>query len=91
MITLFLALLILAGAIIFSIQNASPVTLVFIKWQFSASLAMVVFLAMLAGMVIIGLFWIGAGFKKWFKKGQMGQRGDDVGQSGRLAKEKKVP
>jgi uncharacterized integral membrane protein len=69
MAILFLALVILAGAVIFSAQNASPVTLSFINWQFSASLAIVVFLAMLAGMVIVGLFWLGIGLKKSLAKG----------------------
>ena len=69
MAVLFLALVILAGAIVFSAQNASPVTLSFIWWQFSASLAIVVFLAMLAGMVIVGLFWLGFGLKKGLAKG----------------------
>ena len=69
MAILLLALVILAGAVIFSAQNASPVTLSFINWQFSASLAIVVFLAMLAGMVIMGLFWIGMGLKKSLAKG----------------------
>ena len=69
MAVLFLALVILAGAIIFSAQNASPVTLSFIWWRFSASLAIVVFLAMLAGMVIVGLFWLGLGLKKGLAKG----------------------
>jgi len=65
---LFLALLVLAVAVVFSAQNAGPVTLAFIKWQFSASLAIVVFLAMLTGMLVMGLFWIGVGFKKKLKK-----------------------
>jgi uncharacterized integral membrane protein len=69
MAVLFLALVILAGAVIFSAQNANPVTLSFIKWQFSASLAIVVFLAMLAGMVIMGLFWFSMGLKKSLAKG----------------------
>jgi uncharacterized integral membrane protein len=65
---LFLALLVLAVAVVFSAQNAGPVTLAFIKWQFSASLAIVVFLAMLTGMLVMGLFWIGVGFKKKLNK-----------------------
>lgn len=69
MAILFVALVILAGAVIFSAQNAGPVTLSFIRWQFSASLAIVVFLAMLAGMLIVGLFWLGMGLKKSLAKG----------------------
>jgi uncharacterized integral membrane protein len=68
MAIVFLAVLIIAMAVIFSAQNAVTVTLSFITWQFSASLAIVVFLALLAGMVIMGLLWMGASFKKGRKK-----------------------
>ena len=69
MAIIFFAVLIVASAVIFSAQNAATVTLKFITWQFSASLAIVIFLAVLAGMIIMGLLWIGAGFKKRYKKG----------------------
>jgi uncharacterized integral membrane protein len=69
MAILFFAVLIVAAAVIFSYQNAVTVTLSFITWHFSASLAIVVFLAVLAGMVIMGLLWVGASFKKSMKKG----------------------
>lgn len=91
MAILFLALLILAVAVIFSAQNAIPVTLSFIRWQFSASLAIVVFLAMLTGMLVMGLFWMGVAFKKRLKKGPKGQDGAVLGGTGPLAKEKKTP
>ena len=69
MAILFFAVLIIAAAVIFSTQNSAAVTLSFITWRFSASLAIVVFLAVLAGMVIMGLLWMGASFKKSMKKG----------------------
>lgn len=68
MATFFLAVLIIAVAVIFSAQNAITVTLKFVTWQFSASLAIVVFLAVLTGMVIMGLLWMGASFRKRLKK-----------------------
>jgi len=91
MAILFLALLIFAVAVVFSAQNAIPVTLSFITWKFDASLAIVVFLAMLAGMLIVGLFWMAVGFKKKLKKGPKGQDGAVSGGTGTLAKEKKTP
>ncbi|MGD0234278.1 MAG: LapA family protein [Syntrophorhabdales bacterium] len=69
MVILFFAVLIVAAAVIFSAQNAATVTLSFITWTFSASLAIVVFLAVLAGMVIMGLLWMGASIRKSVKKG----------------------
>ena len=68
MAILVLVVLIIAAAVIFSAQNAVTVTLSFFSWQFSASLAIVVFLAVLAGMIIMGLLWMSASFKKSFRK-----------------------
>ena len=62
------AVLIIAAAVIFSAQNAVTVTLKFITWQFSGSLAIIVFLAVLAGMIIMGLLWMRASFKRSMKK-----------------------
>jgi uncharacterized integral membrane protein len=42
--------------VLFSIQNAVPVTVWFYNWEFKASLAIVVFLSVLAGIVIEALF-----------------------------------
>jgi uncharacterized integral membrane protein len=91
MAILFLALLIFVVAVIFSAQNAIPVTLSFIRWQFSASLAIVVLLAMLTGMLVMGLFWMGVAFKKRLKKGTRLQEEAAAGGTGPLAKEKKTP
>ncbi len=69
MAILVLVVVIIAAAVIFSYQNAVTVTLSFITWKFSASLAIVVFLAVLAGMIIMGLLWMSASIKKGMKKG----------------------
>lgn len=57
MITILIALVIIALVTVFSVQNASPVTITFIYWKFQASLAIVVFLSVLAGVLVavIGL------------------------------------
>ena len=39
----------------FAIQNASPVAVKFLVWQFESSLAVVIILSLLAGMVLIFL------------------------------------
>jgi len=46
-----LFLLALALAAIFSVQNAVPVTIVFLFWSLEASLAIVVFVSVLGGAV----------------------------------------
>ncbi|OAG27962.1 LapA family protein [Thermodesulfatator autotrophicus] len=40
---------------VFAIQNAAPVTVKFLVWQFESSLAVLIILAMLAGMLLVFL------------------------------------
>lgn len=49
--TLILLLLIIAAVATFSVQNAAPVAVSFIFWHFDASLAIIVFLVLLCGVV----------------------------------------
>jgi uncharacterized integral membrane protein len=50
------------------VQNALPVTVTLLAWHFDASLAMVVILSVLTGMVIMALLFLLAGAKKFFQK-----------------------
>ena len=52
MITLIIVLIIIAVVMVFSVQNAIPVAISFLFWKFEASLAIVIFLSVLAGVVI---------------------------------------
>lgn len=56
-ILLILALLISVVAVIFALQNTDPVTVSFFIWQFEQSLALVLLLSVLVG-VLIGLLTI---------------------------------
>lgn len=47
-----LLVIVLAVAVIFSVQNASPVALSFLSWHFEASLAVVVLLTLVIGMIL---------------------------------------
>jgi putative membrane protein len=51
MISLIIVLIIIALVTVFSVQNAIPVTISFLFWKFEASLAIVLFLSVLAGVV----------------------------------------
>jgi putative membrane protein len=51
-IFLIFALLIAILAIVFALQNTGSVAVTFLVWQFHGSLALVLILALLAGMVI---------------------------------------
>ena len=48
-IVLLLVIIILVS--VFSVQNAVPVTLSFILWRFEASLAIVIFLSVITGLI----------------------------------------
>ena len=58
MSVLILALLIIAVVAIFSAQNALPVSIVFLFWKFQASLAIVIFLSALTGVVIASIIFL---------------------------------
>jgi uncharacterized integral membrane protein len=55
---LILALLIIAVVAVFSAQNALPVSIVFLFWKFQASLAIVIFLSALTGVVIASIIFL---------------------------------
>ncbi len=67
LISVFL-IIIAVVVIVFLIQNALPVTVTLLAWHFDASLAMVVILSVLLGMVIMALLFILTGAKKYFQK-----------------------
>ncbi len=52
MCTIILLLLVIIIVAIFSVQNALPVTITFFFWKFEASLAIIVFLSALCGLII---------------------------------------
>ena len=63
----FLGAVALVILILFSIQNAAPVTVWFYNWRFDASLAIVVFLSALAGIVIEALFLVSLRLRRSMK------------------------
>ena len=52
MINIIIAIIIILIVSIFSVQNASPVAISFLFWQFQASLAIIIFLCVLSGIII---------------------------------------
>ncbi len=55
MTALPIVIVLIAALVIFSVQNASPVSVTFLIWQFNASLAIVVFLALITGVIIMAI------------------------------------
>jgi len=58
--TVILVIIIAVLVTLFSVQNAMPVSISFLAWQFGASLAIIALLFFLAGMITgaVMLFWI---------------------------------
>jgi len=55
MISIVLVLVIIAVIAVFSVQNAEPVTITFLFWTFNASLAIIIFLSVLSGVLIAAI------------------------------------
>ena len=51
MITLVLVIIIVAIVAVFSMQNATPVSVMFLAWHFEASLAIIILLSVLTGLI----------------------------------------
>ena len=56
MFILCTTVLVIAAVVIFSVQNAAPVSVAFLAWKFSTSLAVIVFLTFVIGIVVTALF-----------------------------------
>lgn len=52
MISLILLFFIIAAVAAFSVQNATPVAVSFLSWHFEASLALVIVLSLVSGMIV---------------------------------------
>lgn len=51
MLKIIILLFIIGMVAIFSVQNASPVAITFLFWKFEASLAVVLFLTVISGII----------------------------------------
>jgi lipopolysaccharide assembly protein A len=64
MVRLVLALVVLIIVVLFSVQNAVPVSVSFLIWSFQSSLAIIIALCLLAGMVAGGIIASLMGMKR---------------------------
>ena len=62
LITVVFVILIISLVAVFSVQNAMPISVTFLSWHFDASLAVVILLSVLAGMVlgmiVVSAIWL---------------------------------
>lgn len=58
--TIILVVFLMLVVVVFTVQNASPVAISFLFWRFDASLAIVVFLCVLTGLLtgVIIMSWL---------------------------------
>lgn len=68
MTAIILVLAIITLVTIFSVQNAAPVAISFLFWKFEASLAIVIFISMIAGALVTGIIYYFIHMKRMFKK-----------------------
>jgi lipopolysaccharide assembly protein A len=66
-------LVVLAGVVLFSIQNAKPVMVTFLFWNFEASLAMVILASVVAGAFMAGIVALWRTIKTKTKTGKASQ------------------
>jgi putative membrane protein len=68
MFLLLVVAVIITIVVIFSIQNAVPVVITFFFWRFEASLAIVVFLSVVAGVLIAWIIAYLSSIRKYFRR-----------------------
>ncbi|OGW26186.1 MAG: hypothetical protein A2X59_03050 [Nitrospirae bacterium GWC2_42_7] len=75
-----IGLIIITLITIFSVQNAVPVSISFLVWKFEASLAIVIYLLVLLGMLLgmIIAYWFR--FKSSLKKASSKSTEDEAGK-----------
>jgi len=89
-IILFLVILIVAALVIFSVQNANPITISFVLWHFNASLAIVVFLALVTGVIIMAVVFLWMRLRKPKKGYAIGEERVPSGDKGAATVEKET-
>lgn len=65
---LLITVVVLGAAVLFSVQNAAPVTIWFYNWQFTTSLAVVVFLSIIAGAAIASFSFLSVQFARSMRR-----------------------
>ncbi len=65
-IFLIIGLLLGGLVVIFALQNMTEITVTFLVWQFQGSLALILVLAAVAGMIIYGFLSMPESVKKYF-------------------------
>jgi uncharacterized integral membrane protein len=82
MFLLLVVAVIITIVVIFSIQNSVPVVITFFFWKFEASLAIVVFLSVVAGVLIAWIIAYLSSIRKYFRKRSLPASENSGGKDG---------
>jgi uncharacterized integral membrane protein len=80
LLTVVFVIIMIALVAVFSVQNAVPISVAFLSWHFEASLAVVILLSVLAGMVM-GMIVVTA---IWLRRASIKKREAGAKQGGGL-------
>jgi uncharacterized integral membrane protein len=78
LLTVAFVIIMITVVAVFSVQNAVPISVTFLSWHFEASLAVVILLSVLAGMVI-GMIVVTA---IWLRRASLKKREAGARQDG---------
>ncbi len=85
MLNIAILLAIIAIIALVTVQNATPVVVTFLIWRFEASLSVIVFLSVFAGLLMAAIFILSGYFKRLIKtrrqaadQGQVKDKGGDM-------------
>ncbi len=74
MLAIILSIIVIVIVTVFSVQNAMPVAISFLGWQFNASLALIALLFFLAGMLV------GMGVLLWMRMRRAARKRSELDQ-----------
>lgn len=83
MTSVIIALIIIVVVAIFSVQNAAPVSISFLFWQFQASLAIVIFLCAVSGIAVGAILTFMVRIRRQRKTKVSSQEPSGTGTSGK--------
>ena len=89
-IFLILGAIIGSFSVVFVLQNTTPISVMFLSWQIEGSLAAMLMLTFLGGVLTTVLFLVPGFISDWMKTAQLHRRIKDLEKEAADAKEREV-
>jgi uncharacterized integral membrane protein len=77
---LILGLVIGAAAVVFALQNMTPITVVFLTWKIEGSLAVILILSFAVGMLVSFLFILPEFMRRSFQLSSLRRKNNKLGE-----------